>query len=180
MQKLFVCSVKVLLLQSKKTQADQNRALIDILPKRGPKAFQIFIESLVSSGQAHIANRLDPSIPLSAGPISPSPDESLNPEKSGNKSFDRNGSLPSQPVSIAGPGFKSGGNRSCPQPVSVVKPIGSGQSSKGPVAGPSGEPAPSSLGESYMSIIYFLCHSVRSFDSLKKIYSSPKPLLKFD
>ncbi|CAC5417748.1 CASP2 [Mytilus coruscus] len=36
------------------TSARKNRALIDILPRRGPTAFKCFLESLINSDQSHL------------------------------------------------------------------------------------------------------------------------------
>lgn len=36
------------------TSGRKNRALIDILPKRGPTAFKFFLEALINTGQRHL------------------------------------------------------------------------------------------------------------------------------
>ncbi len=47
------------LLQEGKTDCGINGELLDYLPKRGPRAFQMFIYSLMESEQDHIAKKLD-------------------------------------------------------------------------------------------------------------------------
>lgn len=56
-EKLFTIQI------GKKTLKNKVRALIDILPKRGPTAFQCFIEALEESQNQHLVKQLAPNEP---------------------------------------------------------------------------------------------------------------------
>ena len=47
-------------LQAPPTRDEKNEHLLDMLPKRGPKAFQAFCRALSSTGQQHLRNTIQP------------------------------------------------------------------------------------------------------------------------
>lgn len=47
-------------IEAERTPDDKNRKLLDIIPRRGPKAFQAFLKALVETDHDFVADRLSP------------------------------------------------------------------------------------------------------------------------
>lgn len=60
---------------AKDTRENKVRHLIDMIPKRGPNAFKIFIESLQQAGECELAKLLDPECEYIQQPPPPSYEE---------------------------------------------------------------------------------------------------------
>ena len=87
-----------------------------MLPKRGPKAFNAFIDSLLHTSQTYIVNMIAPNIDISE--YTPSSGPTVVPPGGKGDSLSPNPSSIPQPVSIAS---KSGskGQMGTPQPMSL-------------------------------------------------------------
>lgn len=47
-------------IEAERTKDDKNRKLLEIVPRRGPKAFQAFLKALVASGNGFVAEKISP------------------------------------------------------------------------------------------------------------------------